>query len=111
MRRRDSIDFRFRAYLRIKCPAAVPIANFTFVANDLTNLVFDNQYYRDVMSGRGLFTVDSAVAADPRTMLVASHFAEDESYFFQVFSSAFAKLSSLVNPEGGEIRRQCNRVN
>ena len=105
------MDSGFEAYLRLKCSIEVPLTNDTFIVSDLTTLVFDNQYYRDIISGRGLFTVDSAIATDPRTVSVVRRFAADQDYFFRVFSLAFVKLSSAVNPGGGQIRRECNRVN
>ncbi|ONK81575.1 uncharacterized protein A4U43_C01F30710 [Asparagus officinalis] len=108
---RERIDSVFEAYLRLNCPTEVPITNYTFIVSDLTSLIFDNQYYRDVMSGRGLFSIDSDMSMDPRTVPIVRRFAEDQAYFFQVFSSAFVKLSSAVNPEGGEIRRECRRIN
>ncbi|KAL5842454.1 hypothetical protein ACOSQ3_013057 [Xanthoceras sorbifolium] len=39
--------------------------------------------------------------------------APDQNYFFQVFSSAFVRLSStnVLNEAKGEVRRICNRVN
>lgn len=99
--------------LKLTCPTKTPLTNLTVVPNDITPLIFDNQYYRDVMLGRGLFTADSTISTDPRTAFIVSRFAVDESYFFQVFSSAFAKLSEtgVLSKRKGEIRRICNQVN
>eukprot|EP01018_Ginkgo_biloba_P009807 Gb_15647 [translate_table: standard] len=88
-----NLGFFFGNFLRINCPTAVPFTNKTFITNDLTSLRFDNQYYRDIRSGRGLFSIDSAMAMDPRTALTVSRFADDQNLFFQAFSSAFVKLS------------------
>lgn len=108
----EEMEWGFEALLRLKCPTQVPLTNDTFVVNDLTTLVFDNQYYRNVVGGRGLFTVDAAIASDPRTAPIVRRFAADQAYFFRAFSSAFVKLSSAVVPAtDGQIRRRCNRVN
>ncbi|KAM0944371.1 putative peroxidase [Dioscorea sansibarensis] len=106
-----NMDYGYEIMLRLKCPFKVPSSNETFVANDLTSLIFDNQYYKDIVSGRGLFTVDSEIALDPRTAPFVKMFAEDQEYFFRSFSMAFVRLSSSVILSTGEIRRVCNRVN
>ncbi|KAL0012291.1 hypothetical protein SO802_007399 [Lithocarpus litseifolius] len=107
------MHYGYEAFLRLKCPTRVPITNFTFVPNDITPTIFDNQYYRDVLMGKGLFTIDSSISTDPRTAPIVRHFAIDQNYFFQVFSSAFVKLSStnVLTKGKGEVRRQCNRIN
>ncbi|KAK9267462.1 hypothetical protein L1049_009888 [Liquidambar formosana] len=75
------------------------------VSNDLTHLIFDNQYYMDVVMGKGLFSIDSSISRDPRTAPIVRRFAVDQNYFFLVFSSAFVKLSSTnVLTEGKGVR-------
>ncbi|KAI4298732.1 hypothetical protein L6164_032255 [Bauhinia variegata] len=61
----------------------------------------------------GLFGIDSRISKDFRTAPFVKQFAMDQNYFFQVFSSAFVKLSStnVLTAQQGEVRRQCNRVN
>ena len=109
----DGMDLAFEAILRLKCPTRVPLTNLTVVSNDLTPLVFDNQYYTNILIGKGLFGIDSSVSSDPRTMPIVRRFAADQNYFFNVFSSAFIKLSStnVLAQKKGEVRRQCNRIN
>lgn len=110
----DRMDFVFEEMLRLKCPTRLfPLTNLTVVSNDLTPLVFDNQYYTNVLVGKGLFGIDSSISTDPRTLPIVRRFAADQNYFFNVFSSAFVKLSStnvLIHSQG-EVRRQCNRIN
>lgn len=107
------MHYGHEAFLRLKCPARVPLSNFTFVPNDITPTIFDNQYYRDVLMGKGLFTIDSSISTDPRTAPIVRHFAIDQNYFFQVFSSAFVKLSStnVLTKGKGEVRMKCSRIN
>ncbi|KAG7962962.1 hypothetical protein I3843_09G094600 [Carya illinoinensis] len=109
----DQMDQKFEAFLRKICPGRIPLTNFCFAPNDGTPAIFDNQYYRDVLKGRGLFGIDSNISRDPRTAPIVRQFAVDQNHFFGVFSSAFVKLSStnvLTNGEG-QVRRQCNRIN
>ncbi|KAJ0080793.1 hypothetical protein Patl1_09959 [Pistacia atlantica] len=97
----------YQQLLKLACPTRTPLTNLTVVPNDLTPVVFDNQYYRDILMGKGLFGVDSSLSRDPRTAAIVHKFAYDKNYFFQAFSSAFVKLSStnvLTNAKG-EVRK------
>ncbi|KAK6917773.1 hem peroxidase [Dillenia turbinata] len=109
----NKMDFSFKALLRLQCPTLIPFTNVTSIPIDATPLVFDNQYYKDAVMGRGLLSIDSRIAFHPQTAPTFRRFENDQSYFFQVFSSAFAKLSStnVLSGTKGEIRRYCNRVN
>ncbi|KAK7262132.1 hypothetical protein RJT34_29693 [Clitoria ternatea] len=106
----DKMDFGFGASLRLACPTEIPFTNLTFVPNDFTPVTFDNQYYRDIIMGRGLFGIDSNISADPRTAPSVMRFAMDRNYFFEAFTSAFVKLSSanVLTDMQGEVRKQCN---
>ncbi|KAF7811199.1 peroxidase 29 [Senna tora] len=107
------MNLGFEATLRLQCPTQIPFTNLTFVPNDLTPTIFDNQYYRNVLMGKGLFGIDSSISRDPRTSPFVKRFALDQTYFFKAFSSAFLKLSftNVLTAEEGEVRRQCNSVN
>ncbi|XP_058076715.1 peroxidase 29 [Magnolia sinica] len=105
-------ESHFQSFLKFSCPKAIPAAKSFFVGNDLTNFAFDNQYYRDTISGRGNLRIDSDMTTDPRTAPIVACFAVDQAYFFQSFTSAFLKLSSysvLTGNQGG-VHRSCNRV-
>ena len=96
--------------LRALCPTgASPIV----LPNDATYFQFDNRYYKDVLSGRGLFGVDAHLAGDARTRAVVSQFAADEPLFFQTFASAFRKMVSAraLTGAAGEVRSHCRQVN
>ncbi|KAL2612371.1 hypothetical protein R1flu_024063 [Riccia fluitans] len=98
--------------LRLLCP---PIFsnNIAFSNNDLTNVLFDNQYFRDLQSGRGLLTIDDEISRDPRTAGIVAAFATNQGYFFQKFESAFWKLTQhqVLTGGAGEIRQNCRFVN
>ncbi|GAB4830822.1 hypothetical protein Ancab_004850 [Ancistrocladus abbreviatus] len=109
----DTMDFGFELALKFKCPTRTPLTNLTFMPNDITPTIFDTQYYRDISSGKGLFGIDSSISKDPRTASVVARFTNDQTYFFQTFSSAFIKLSAVnvLNESTGQVRLKCNRVN
>ncbi|XP_039052782.1 peroxidase 29-like [Hibiscus syriacus] len=109
----DPMNPTFKAMLRLLCPTQKPLTNLTIVPNDKTSLAFDNYYYKDVLMGKGLFTIDSRMSIDRRTAPIVTEFAANKYRFFQVFSSAFVKLSSsnVLTNDKGEVRRKCNQVN
>lgn len=107
------INHSFELLLRLACPTKTPLTSLTVVPNDMTPFIFDNRYYRDVTAGNGLFGIDSSISRDLRTASVVNQFALDQDHFFQVFSSAFVRLSTsnVIGEAEGEVRRICNRVN
>lgn len=109
----DQMDLRLQLQLRFICPTAIPMNNITVVPSDVTTTIFDNQYYRDIAVGKGLFPIDSTVSRDPQTMTIVRQFAVDQLYFFQTFSSAFVKLAStgVLTGDLGEVRLDCSQVN
>ena len=98
------------------CPATTRpskvFQNLTgIVPTDLTNLWFDNQYFRDVRDGRGLFKVDANLVSDPRTRRVVQQFASSEEKFFAVFASAYFKMvtAKVLTGDSGNVRVDCTR--
>ncbi|KAL2339218.1 hypothetical protein Fmac_013664 [Flemingia macrophylla] len=112
-RQRDKMDFGFEASLRLACPTEIPLTNLTVVPNDMTPVIFDNQYYRDIIAGRSLFGIDSSISRDLRTAPFVIRFAMDQNYFFKAFSSAFVKLSlnNVLTDVLGDVLRHCNQLN
>ncbi|KAH9618289.1 hypothetical protein KSS87_011098 [Heliosperma pusillum] len=109
----DHMDLQLQIAIRAACPNTVSVTNTTLIPNDVTPTIFDTAYYLGVLTGRGLFSIDSSISTDPRTVVIASQFAVDRNYFFRTFSSAFIKLSSanVLTGNMGQVRKQCNRVN
>ncbi|KAK8646301.1 hypothetical protein V6N13_120093 [Hibiscus sabdariffa] len=66
-----------------------------------------------VLMGKGLFTIDSRMSIDQRTAPIVAEFAANKYRFFQIFSSAFVKLSlsNVLTNDEGEVGRKCNQVN
>ncbi|XP_074271996.1 peroxidase 29-like [Silene latifolia] len=109
----DHMDLQLQIAIRAACANTVPAANMTLIPNDATPTIFDTSYYFGILAGRGLFSIDSSISVDPRTMVIATQFAADRNYFFRTFSSAFIKLASdnVLTGNMGQVRKQCNRVN
>jgi len=59
---------------------------------DSTPGTFDNQYFRDVEAGRGVFGFERAMSVDPTTAEYVRKFARDQDSFFEVWCTGFCKM-------------------
>ncbi|CAM6108507.1 unnamed protein product [Calypogeia fissa] len=80
-----------------------------FFQDPITPLIFDNQYFKNLGHGLGLFTSDEALFSDPRTMRLVQKYASDEPFFFQEFGIALNKMgrANVLTGTQGQIRKQC----
>ncbi|XP_068652376.1 peroxidase 18-like [Aristolochia californica] len=107
-----SLDESYAAELTSECPAGANSS--TIVSNDPeTSLVFDNQYYRNLLVGKGLFQSDSELFNDGRTKEKVKLFSDSQESFLQSWGESFVKLTAVGVKTGneGEIRKFCGRVN
>ncbi|MCO5600032.1 hypothetical protein L7F22_054140 [Adiantum nelumboides] len=101
----------FATTLRARCPVGSPI---DLVATlDTSFLRFDNSYFRNALNHRGLLTIDSELAHDPRTGPIVQNFANDQDAFFNAFASGFVKLANfnVLTGSQGEVRFDCRTTN
>lgn len=107
-----SLDKNYAAQLTQQCPAGAS-ASKTVNNDPETPLVFDNQYYREILAHKGLFQSDSALLNDERTMNKVVAFANDQNSFFVNWAESFVRLSSVGVKTGdeGEIRVSCEVIN
>lgn len=108
----DTLSPAFSGMLEMICSNPT-LSDISFAQNDATTLYFDNQYFIDIQSGRGLLKIDSEIATDPRTQPYVTAFGQNTQHFFDRFSSGFLKLSNYKVLVGGkgEIRRDCRFIN
>jgi peroxidase len=91
----------------IKPPSFDP--NVQFFNDPITPLIFDNQYFKNLEAGLGLFTSDYSLYKDPRTRKLVKKYAEDQAYFFEEFGKALRKMgrNNVLTGTQGQIRKQC----
>ncbi len=80
------------------------------IFNDpVTSLTFDNQYFKNLQMGLGLFTSDESLLTDSRTQRLVKLFAEDQDKFFKQFGVSFRKMGKINVLTGtqGQVRKQC----
>lgn len=105
-----SMNNEFAQKLRQKCPKP----NRDRTAGELldsTSSTFDNDYYKQVVAGKGVFGSDQALFSDYRTRWIVESFAEDQSLFFKEFAASMVKLGNAGVIEDGEVRLNCRVVN
>ncbi|XVF60024.1 hypothetical protein PTKIN_Ptkin08bG0009500 [Pterospermum kingtungense] len=78
-----------------------------------TPRTFDNVYYQNLVSGKGLFTSDEVLFTDSRSEATVRDFASNPGDFNGAFITAMRKLGRVGVKTGkeGEIRLDCTRFN
>ncbi|KAF8720933.1 hypothetical protein HU200_023336 [Digitaria exilis] len=108
------IDGGFASSLRKRCLADRIAGDDPTVNQDaVTPNAFDNQYYKDVLARRVLFTSDAALLASPETAKMVRDSAYIRGWWEDKFKKAFVKMSRVGVKSGkqGEIRKNCRVVN
>ncbi|KAL1206819.1 Peroxidase 17 [Cardamine amara subsp. amara] len=78
---------------------------------DATPLVFDNQYFKDLVSGRGFLNSDQTLYTTQETREYVKLFSEDQDEFFKAFEEGMVKMGDLQSGRDGEIRFNCRVAN
>ncbi|KAK2445896.1 lariat debranching enzyme [Trifolium repens] len=108
----QTLDTNYANQLMKQCP--VNAQPFVTVNNDPeTSMLFDNQYYRNLLAHRVLFQSDSVLLNDNNTRKIVEDFANDQKLFFDNWAVSFVKLTSIgvKTDEEGEIRQNCAATN
>ncbi|KAM7276473.1 hypothetical protein ACFE04_018339 [Oxalis oulophora] len=104
-----AIEPKFIQKLDMICPPNVD-QNKTLGA-DSTHVVFDNQYFKDLVVGRGILNSDQTLYTFPQTRPYVNLFSRDQNAFFKAFVKGMLKLGDQQSGKPGEIRRNCRVVN
>lgn len=104
-----AIEPNYRKRLNKLCPLNVD-QNVTGDL-DATPEIFDNQYFKDLVSGRGFLNSDETLFTYLRTRKFVEVYSKDQIKFFQDFAKAMIKMGDLQSGRPGEIRRNCRMVN
>ncbi|BAF12107.1 peroxidase 2 [Oryza sativa Japonica Group] len=110
----SDIDPSFAAVLRAQCPASPSSSNDPTVVQDVvTPNKLDNQYYKNVLAHRALFTSDASLLASPATAKMVVDNANIPGWWEDRFKTAMVKMAAVEVKTGsnGEIRRHCRAVN
>lgn len=83
----------------------------TTVNLDSTPELFDNQYFKDLVNGKGFLNSDETLFTHPHTRKYVKLYSVDENEFFKAFVQGMLKMGDLQSGRPGEIRRNCRMVN
>lgn len=98
--------------LRRMCPKNVD-PRVAIDMDPVTPRSFDNQYFKNLQRGMGLFTSDQVLHADARSRPTVDFWAQNSQAFQQAFVSAITKLGRVGVKTGsnGNIRHSCDAFN
>ncbi|XP_047063239.1 peroxidase 70-like [Lolium rigidum] len=113
----SNIDTAFAASLKGNCPRPTGSGDANLAALDTTTPTsFDNAYYRNLQSQKGLLHSDQVLlngAGSRRTRTLVGTYASTPSRFDRDFAVAMVKMGNIspLTASQGQIRRSCSRVN
>jgi peroxidase len=110
----SNMDPALAASLRHQCPANPTASNDPTVVQDVvTPAKLDNQYYKNVLAKKVLFTSDNALLTSPETAKMVSDNAFVPWMWEEKFKVAMVKMASVEVKTGnaGEVRKNCRVVN
>lgn len=80
--------------------------------------LFDNQYFKNLLNGQGLFASDQSLATGDEdltstTRSIVELYSNDRKRFFDDFANSMIKMGNISPLTGsdGEIRKNCRVVN
>jgi len=107
-----SLDPSYATRLQQICPKNVDL-NIAVSIDPTTPRQFDNVNYRNLQSGKGLFSSDQVLYTDLSTRNTVNTFAQNTGAFNTAFVNAMRNLGRVGVKTGfeGEIREDCSRFN
>ncbi|KAJ0110729.1 hypothetical protein Patl1_03046 [Pistacia atlantica] len=107
-----SLDPDYAQQLMEACPRNVD-PSIAINMDPETPQTFDNQYYQNLVAGKGLFTSDEVLFTDPDSQPTVNDFAKSPGDFNGAFVTAMIKLGRVGIKIGnqGEIRTDCAAFN
>ncbi|KAG0452049.1 hypothetical protein HPP92_026173 [Vanilla planifolia] len=108
-----SLNRTYVTQLQAMCPRNVD-ADVAINMDPVTPRTFDNQYFRNVQLGMGLFTSDQVLHDDARSRPSSNNWAGNSGVFNSAFVAAITRLGRVgakTSRSQGNIRRDCSTFN
>lgn len=103
--------------LRTVCPIGGN-GNVTAPLDRNSTDVFDNNYFKNLLQGKGLLSSDqilfSSDLAVNTTKRLVEAYSQSQSLFFRDFTCSMIRMGGIMNPvngSSGEVRKNCRVIN
>ncbi|KAM0953765.1 putative peroxidase [Dioscorea sansibarensis] len=108
----SNIDSSFKTSLQSNCPSSGGDNN-TSPLDTNTPTSFDNNYYKNLISQKGLLHSDQQLFNNGSTDSQVNTYSSNSSQFNSDFASAMVKMGNIspLTGSNGEIRLNCRKVN
>ncbi|KAL3654791.1 NAD(+) salvage pathway protein [Castilleja foliolosa] len=108
-----NINAAYATTLRARCPSTGPTGDNNLFGLDSNPTVFNNRYFTDLISLRGLLHSDQQLFNNGTTDAQVRAYSTDTATFRIDFANAMVKMSRLSPLTGtnGQIRSNCRRIN
>lgn len=108
-----TLDARYAAILKQRCPQNSNDPNLVVPMNPLSPAITDVGYYLDVLANRGLFTSDQTLLTNAATAGQVFQNARSPLLWKSKFAAAMVKMGNLdvLTGSAGEIRTNCRVIN
>ncbi|KAI3666904.1 hypothetical protein L6452_41944 [Arctium lappa] len=107
----NNINSSFATSLRAKCPSNGGNNNLSPL--DASPTSFDNRYFNDLISQRGLLHSDQELFNGGSTNAQVRIYASNQATFSRDFANAMVKMGNLspLTGSNGQVRTNCRRTN
>ncbi|KAK2449546.1 Peroxidase superfamily protein [Trifolium repens] len=113
----NTIEYEMLSELQTLCPQDGD-GNTTTVLDQNSIDQFDNNYFKNLLNGKGLLSSDQILFSSDEettstTKQLVTSYSDNERYFFMEFAYAMIKMGN-INPligSEGEIRKNCRVIN
>ncbi|XP_051141415.1 peroxidase 72 [Andrographis paniculata] len=108
-----TLDQSYASKLRAGCPKSGGDQNLFFL-DFISPTAFDNSYFRNLLSYKGLLSSDQIlVTKNPISLGLVKKYAASNEDFFEQFAKSMVKMGNISPLTGfrGEIRKHCRYIN
>ncbi|XP_075490690.1 peroxidase 72-like [Primulina tabacum] len=108
-----TLDQSYASQLRARCPKSGGDQNLFFL-DFATPTKFDNSYFKNLLSSKGLLSSDQILVTKNQVSLeLVKKYAAINELFFEQFAKSMVKMGNISPLTGsrGEIRKHCRKIN
>jgi peroxidase len=108
-----TLDVSLLSNLQTTCPMDETNSKLLAPLDVETVYRFDNTYYKNLMTKKGLLESDQALLNDPRTSGMVQYYSMYPYVYYKEFAASMVKLGNIgvLTGQNGQIRMKCGSVN